>query len=77
MATVLKTMSVSPEDAQYLQSRDFLVQEIAGCYGVPLRKPRELSRNTSDNIALHRIITQYCELFERALLTVSPGPDAL
>lgn len=43
-------VGVPPEDAQFLETRTFQVQEIARMYGIPPHKLGELSRATFNNI---------------------------
>lgn len=43
-------MSMTPEDAQFLQTRQFQVLDIARIFGVPPHKLGELSRSTHSNI---------------------------
>ena len=45
-----KTISVTPEEAQYLDSRRFTREEIAGIFRVPPHKIGELERATFSNI---------------------------
>lgn len=46
----VKPLSIPPEDAQFLESRQFQVTEIARWYRVPPHKIGDLSRSTNNNI---------------------------
>jgi len=50
-----KTVSIPPEDAQFLESRKFSVVEQARWYGVPPHKIGELERSTNNNIEAQNI----------------------
>jgi len=52
-----KTISISPEDSQFLQSRKFGVTEIARWFGIPPHKMADLDRATNSNIEMQN--TEY------------------
>lgn len=73
------TISVPPEEAQFLQSRQYSRSEIAGLFRVPPHKIGDLSRSTNNNIEQQALefvgdaLTPWLEKFEqecfRKLLT--------
>lgn len=50
-----KELGVNPEDAQFLESRVFSVQEVARWLNMPPHKLKDLSRATYDNISSEQI----------------------
>lgn len=52
-----KTISISPEDSQFLQSRKFGITEIARWFGIPPHKMADLERATNSNIEMQN--TEY------------------
>tara|TARA_R110002167_G_scaffold188319_1_gene389839 strand:- start:19661 stop:20950 length:1290 start_codon:yes stop_codon:yes gene_type:complete len=50
-----KAIAISPEQAQFLESRKFGVNEICRWFGVPPHKVAELSRSTNNNIESQNI----------------------
>lgn len=48
--TDVKQLSLSNEDAQYLETRKFQVSEVAGMFRVPLHMIGDLERSTNNNI---------------------------
>lgn len=45
-----KSLGMTSEDAQFLESRKFQIAEIARIFGIPLHKLAELDRSTNNNI---------------------------
>ncbi|MDP2610033.1 MULTISPECIES: phage portal protein [unclassified Oceanobacter] len=50
-----KAIAISPENAQFLESRQFGIAEVCRWFGVPPHKVAELSRSTNNNIESQNI----------------------
>lgn len=66
-------ITIPPEDAQFLQTRKFSIEEIARLYRVPLHMIGSLDRSTNNNIEMQDTefwrdaVTPYCKNIEEEL----------
>jgi len=51
----IEKLGIPPEDAQFLQSREFQIPEIARWFNLPVHKLKDMTRSTNNNIESEQI----------------------